>query len=115
MGRPMRINPQDCEMPMPCAEDMADDLLALPASIGRKYLPVDAKTLAALWVNSVRIGDALGTIIRSTYTSKESRTGSEEVERCEKMLTEIAPKEIEREQPDMTSLFHAYQLQLFYE
>ena len=102
-------------MPMPCVEDVADDLLGLPASIGRKYLPVDAKTLAALWVNSIRIGDALGTIIRSIYTSKESRTGRKEVERCERMLIEIAPKEIEREQTDVTSLFHAYQLQLFYE
>lgn len=68
MGRPMRINTRDCDIPMPSAEDLTDDFGDLPSSIRAKYMPADFGRMANHWVVLLRLSQALGTILSENYS-----------------------------------------------
>ncbi|CAI7611418.1 unnamed protein product [Penicillium discolor] len=50
LGRPMRINLDDCDQPMPSAADLLGDVAELPSSITSAYIPNDLPELAEYWI-----------------------------------------------------------------
>lgn len=68
MGRPMRINARDCDIPYPTAEDLVSDSNLMPLSIRCKYLPPDFRQLAEHWVVLLQMSEMLGPILSENYS-----------------------------------------------
>jgi len=111
----MRINPEDCDMPMPCVDDVTKELVAIPSATKDKYLPVESDALARLWVNLVKISAALGSILRTHYRSSGPNPGIADIERCEEEIQRCALDKEGLGQTSQILRLHRYQLQLFYE
>ena len=115
MGRPLRIQLEDCDTPMPTVGDITMEIESIPDSIARSYLPKDPqRKLAQLWVRLLKISVALGTMIRIFYRLKGAEADLEDIKKCEEEIMKCAPIcETKEEEPIL--LAHACQLQLFYE
>ncbi|KZN87824.1 Cutinase transcription factor 1 beta [Penicillium chrysogenum] len=58
LGRPLRINLDDCDLPMPSAADLLGDVAEIPASITSAYIPSDLPQLANYWVILIKLMSA---------------------------------------------------------
>ena len=115
MGRPMRINPADCEVPMPTVEDVIQELEAMSTQIKQTYIPVDSEWLASLWVKLINISNLLGTIISVFYKPKNSLPSRIDLEQYEVDLKKLAVCVDMTARRGHISILHTYQYQLFYE
>ncbi|KFZ15702.1 hypothetical protein V502_05445 [Pseudogymnoascus sp. VKM F-4520 (FW-2644)] len=115
MGRPMRIQIEDCDTPMPTVNDVTKELEGISCPTTRSYLPNGPEKLAGLWVKLLRISDALGTMIRVFYRLKGTKADLKDMKKCEEEILQCALSSEEKGEEDHTLLFHVHQLQLFYE
>jgi len=115
MGRPMRINPRDCTMPMPTAEDVVTELAKIPLPVEARYIPVKPDWLAGLWVKLVKVSDLLGTIINIFYKQDAMKPDKQDMERCENQFLHCTVQMDRNRFSDKISVLHTYQMQLFYE
>lgn len=68
MGRPTRINLDDCDAPVPTTDDIIALCADLPSEISERYMPTDEKqTLPRLWNCLMDVTFALGNILTSHY------------------------------------------------
>jgi hypothetical protein len=84
LGRPMRIHPEDCNLPLPNAEDSNQPRMCLSTDVREKYFVEDADTLSELWSDMVRLTTVLAdiiTVFRRKEPSRLTRTELEETER----------------------------------
>jgi hypothetical protein len=111
----MRINPADCEVPMPSVGDVIRELESIPGQIRQEYIPVDSEWLAGLWVKLISVSNLLGTIIGVFYKPKKPLPSKDDLEQYESELLQLAVCIDTRVCRDSISTLHAYQYQLFYE
>ncbi|ETS76645.1 hypothetical protein PFICI_12032 [Pestalotiopsis fici W106-1] len=73
-GRPMRIHPEDCDMPMPAAEDMWAGTSLLPDDIRQKYIPGPEDCAAFSQVHLINLGLSitLSKLLRAHYRPGKS-------------------------------------------
>ncbi|KAE9362543.1 hypothetical protein N431DRAFT_391777 [Stipitochalara longipes BDJ] len=115
MGRPMRINPADCEVPMPSVGDAIRELESIPAQIRQEYIPINSEWLASLWVKLISISDLLGRIIDVFYKPKKPLPNKIALEQYENELMQLVVCMDMTVCKNSISILHAYQYQLFYE
>jgi hypothetical protein len=115
MGRPMRINPRDCTMPMPTAEDVVAEVDNIPLPVKTRYIPAHPEWIAGLWVKLLKISELLGIIINTFYKNETKKPGGQDMERFESQLLQCVVHQEEKRFSDTISVLHTYQLQLFYE
>ena len=115
MGRPMRINPADCEVPMPSVGDAIRELESMPAQIRQEYIPIDTEWLASLWVKLISISDLLGRIIDIFYKPKKPLPNKIILEQYENELLQLVVCMDTTVCENSISILHTYQYQLFYE
>lgn len=87
MGRPMRINEDDCDVPKPTTEDILGDLK--PNTNWQTYIPSDLAKLSQIWVDLIRLSIILGRVLVMNYQPRKSTPSTAEVEDLEKLLCEI--------------------------
>jgi hypothetical protein len=64
LGRPMRINLEDCQVQMPEPEDITMELGELAPDVAAKYLPAAMQEQAEVWVRLIHLSVTLGKILR---------------------------------------------------
>lgn len=111
LNRPMRINDEDCDVPMLCAEDVIGDFRAIPSEIRMKYLHIIPDVLAHLFIRFVKLSAAVGKILHFHYRPNRA-IGVKDIERCEKELQECAGCSDEGGSEDWLSQLYMYQFQL---
>ncbi|KAK6371561.1 hypothetical protein LTS17_008812 [Exophiala oligosperma] len=67
LGRPMRINLEDCDVKFPSVEDLTVELEQLAPEVADRYLPHSMQQHAMIWVQLVRLSHVLGRILRIDY------------------------------------------------
>lgn len=115
MGRPLRINLDDCDTPMPSAEDVTNELKSLSPQIYQQYIPASSSTLAPLWIKLLKISNALGASIRALYGRLGTEPRIADMKRCEQMILECELSNAEKLTEDRTTRLFVDQIQLFYE
>jgi hypothetical protein len=115
MGRPMRINHADCDVPMPSIADVVRDLESIPAQIKQDYIPVESEWLSGLWIKLISVSNLLGTIIGVFYKPGKPLPSKDALEQYENELLQLAVCVDTSAFKDSLSLLHTYQYQLFYE
>ncbi|KAM0806559.1 putative Fungal-specific transcription factor domain-containing protein [Seiridium cardinale] len=115
VGRPLRINPRDCDTPMPSAEDLTGDFTELPTHIRTMYMPPDFGQLADQWLTLLHLSKLLGTILSDNYCPTGPLPPRAWVEDTEEELLGCIAKVCERP-PDATPAlsFYSYHLRLHY-
>lgn len=67
LGRPMRINLDDCDTPMPALGDLLEDIAGSLDASGGKLLYDDCLALARYWLNLLKLTILLGGILANIY------------------------------------------------
>ncbi|KAL6897484.1 fungal-specific transcription factor domain-containing protein [Trichoderma evansii] len=114
LGRPMRINLNDCNMPMASALDVVSDLSQIPTSVAKGYIPEDLPQLAEYWVLLIQLHKLLGDVLTLCYQPFGPSPMLQQIQSLEaKILRFQIPERIGKEQSRI-ALFYLYHLQLNY-
>ncbi|KAJ5158132.1 uncharacterized protein N7500_007783 [Penicillium coprophilum] len=115
LGRPLRINLDDCDLPMPAASDLLGDVAELPTSITSAYFPKDLPQLADYWVNLINMSKLLGEILALSYKPSGASPTLQQFDSLKtKLLQFRVPARPGHEQSPLAA-FYAYHLQLHYQ
>ena len=114
-GRPMRIHHEDCDLPMPRAEDILTDLETIPLQIRGKFIPLESELLAKMWINLVEINAALGRILRLHYRIIGPKLDVQDVNNHAEELRCCKPQKVLKDNASKLLRLHAYHVELFYE
>lgn len=115
LGRPLRINLNDCDTPMPSVTDVLSDLDEIPSSIVDEYIPDDLSQLAEYWVILVQLSKLLGDVLTLGYQPYGPSPKRQQVEGLEADILRLqiparCPKE-----DNKFAVFYLYHLQLHYQ
>ncbi|KAG8161013.1 hypothetical protein KVR01_009277 [Diaporthe batatas] len=115
MGRPMRIHAWDCDVPMPSAEDLTDDINDLPQRIKTTYIPPDFNQLAEQWIVLLHLSKTLGSILYENYSPTRQLPSRTWVEATEEELDRAIAEAGEQPASSSPVLSYSYHhLQLHY-
>jgi hypothetical protein len=114
-GRPMRIHHEDCDTPMPGADDILDDLRAMSTPVRDKFIPAEWEMLAHMWLDLVKISATLGGILRVHYRTNGPKSLGEDIDKCAEELQYCRPSTVLVNNTSDIVRLHGYQLDLFYE
>lgn len=114
-GRPLRINLNDCDAPMPVASDLLQDLEVVPESISAPFVPSKMLQLAKYWITLVELSKLLGSCLTMNYQTVRSRPSVNEVEALEAQILQC--KLPDQYEAGLTRLakFHCYHVHLHYQ
>lgn len=91
-GRPMRINTEDCDVPMPCVGDITDDFAHLPFNVWTRYVPSDIDLMADHWIKLLTLSNILGRILAVNYRPKVLKPTFAQVQHFETEIGECSPE-----------------------
>ena len=111
----MRINMEDCDVPLPSVDDVTHEVELIPELIRENYLPYSLSTFAQLWVELVTMSIVLGDALRTHYRHAGPHPTVEETQRCEEDLHQCAITEEACAHQSPGLQVFVYQMQLFYE
>lgn len=115
MGRPLRINMNDCNTVPPSPDDMLSDFVGLPEAISAAYIPSDLPQLADYWVTMIQLTQLLGDTLTLCYQPFGTSGSFQQVEAIEKKILRFQlPKTQETGQSPLAT-FYLYHLQLHYQ
>lgn len=86
LGRPLRINLDDSDVPMPLAGDMLFDIEGLGELALADHLPSDMHRLSEYWVILIEISRQLGDVLVMSYQAARPRRSLSDVEALERQL-----------------------------
>jgi hypothetical protein len=116
MGRPRRIDPLDCDTPMPSANDVLAELTDIPSDIKDFYIPADIAALAQSFINLLKLSTALSNVLSIHYRPGQVLPSSREIEMDEREVLKCAEGcRGDGQGSSCIAELHLYQLQLYYE
>lgn len=118
LGRPMRIDLNDCDMPMARAEDLLSDLEGVERGVKEAFLPRDLERMAGFWVMLVEMSKVLGKVLKLNYQALRGRPGLGEVEALEAQILSCRCPDVGDDNGSGLSreaFFYVYHLQLHYQ
>lgn len=114
-GRPMRIHDEDCDVPMPRAEDIFHELYAIDSKIRDVFVPSQLDLLAETWIGLMKTSFYLGQILRLYYRVRGPKPSPQEIEKLASDLHSVGQMEVPQASTDDLVLIHKYHLDLFYQ
>lgn len=86
LGRPLRINLDDCDIHMPVAGDILFDILKSDGSTIAPYIPSDMNKLAEYWVMLIELSCLMGSVLAINRRPAGLKASLGEVEGLERRL-----------------------------
>ncbi|KAJ6139441.1 hypothetical protein N7471_005927 [Penicillium samsonianum] len=115
MGRPLRINMNDCNTVPPTADDMLSDFVGLPESVTAAYVPKDLPQLAEYWVTMIQLTQLLGDTLTLCYQPFGTSPSFQQVEALERKILRFQLPENQETGQSPLATFYLYHLQLHYQ
>ncbi|EED13377.1 C6 transcription factor, putative [Talaromyces stipitatus ATCC 10500] len=115
LGRPLRIDLKDCDVPMPTPDDLLSDVEHIPQFTSSSYLPSNLPRLANYWITYVELSRLLGAVLIMNYQTQRPTPTLSQVEDLEaEIMSCKLPNQYE---PGLTrtALFYCYHLDLHYQ
>lgn len=114
MGRPMRINLDDCDTQLPTTGDFYAMSAGVPDTLREKYLPSAMGDLSQLFLELIRLAIAQTNILSKHYRIRQMQPNAADVAGIEQQISAIHDKVgCFRYSEDRTVCYHAYHLELF--
>ena len=114
----MRIDLNDCDMPMARAEDLLSDLEGVDGGTKEAFLPRDLERMAGFWVMLVEMSKLLGKVLKLNYQALRGRPGLGEVEALETQILSCRCPDVgdgDNGGLSREAVFFVYHLQLHYQ
>uniref|UniRef100_A0A0B7KNF3 Xylanolytic transcriptional activator regulatory domain-containing protein n=1 Tax=Bionectria ochroleuca TaxID=29856 RepID=A0A0B7KNF3_BIOOC len=92
MGRPVRINLDDCDTQLPVAADLDALALGVPDTLREKYLPAGMPELSELFVELINLAIIQSNILSTHYRARQIRPSTADVMELEKRIATIHGK-----------------------
>jgi hypothetical protein len=86
LGRPLRINLDDCTVAMPVAADLLTDIADMPGALATAYIPEDYSQLAEDWVLLMQISKLLGEVLALNFRPNAPRPSVGQVQALESAI-----------------------------
>ncbi|KAF4771948.1 hypothetical protein HAV15_011122 [Penicillium sp. str.  len=115
LGRPLRINLDDCDLPMPSAADLLGDVAEIPASITSAYFPNDLPQLANYWVILIKLSKLLGEILALSYKPLGASPTLQQFDLLKTELLQFRIPDRPGHGQSRLAAFYLYHLQLHYQ
>ncbi|PWY88639.1 hypothetical protein BO94DRAFT_515460 [Aspergillus sclerotioniger CBS 115572] len=115
LGRPLRIDLDDCDVPMPSVADMLSDLIDVPESMFATFLPQDLSLLAEYWVLLINLSRLLGAVLTMNYKPIRPKPSQSQVEALEADILRCSPPDRHDTELSRPARFYLYHLQLHYQ
>ena len=120
MGRPMRINLEDCDIPLPDPSDVLSDLREIPAAEKQKFFLLNDSALVNFWIQLTRLSVVLGKILSVNQRRKAQSQSLAEIEVLYREILDCSlGDEANKIDPVSTGSgifkLHLYQYQIHYE
>jgi hypothetical protein len=113
MGRPLRINMNDCNTMMPSPDDMLSDFVELPEAAA--YTPRELPLLAEYWVTMIQLTQLLGDTLTLSYQPFGPRPSFQQVEDLERKILSFRLPENQETVSNPHAIFYLYHLHLHYQ
>lgn len=114
MGRPMRINLNDCDTPLPAPGDVDAMATGVPETLRERYLPVGVPDLSRLFTELMRLAVILTNILSTHYRARQSRPSDGDVAEIEQRISATHEKaNAFTSSENGTVYYHACHLALF--
>jgi hypothetical protein len=114
MGRPMRINIEDCDTPLPSAQDFLIEWAATAPGAKKAYFPENEETLALSWVSMTKIHVVLGNVLAKHYRPRDIMPTVAEIELCAEEIASYSGVCQNQFDPQSIAALMSSQLQLHY-
>ena len=111
----MRIHHEDCDVPMPTAEDIIKDLDSIPVQTRNKFVPSESEMLSKMWINIVEISSTLGRILRTHYRVNGPKAMAEDIHDSAEDIRYCKPRGLHVSNRSEILRLHAFHVELFYE
>jgi hypothetical protein len=117
MGRPMRINIDDCDTPMPSVDDVLAEMIGVSATVKDQFLPEGAAQLTQYWVSLLELTVALGGVLATHYRpARRAMPTTSDIEANEKEILKcVEVCQHNGVYSNRVVELHHYELQLYYE
>ncbi|EHK42217.1 hypothetical protein TRIATDRAFT_229782 [Trichoderma atroviride IMI 206040] len=114
LGRPLRINLNDCNMPMASAADVISDIGQIPHSVAKAYIPDDLPQLAEYWVLLIQLNKLLGDVLTLCYQPFGPSPMLQQIQSLEEEILQFYIPERHGKTQSRLSSFYLYHLQMNY-
>jgi hypothetical protein len=111
----MRIHHEDCDTPMPVAEDILDEITSISIQARDKFIPAGYEMLAKMWIRLLKISDTLGSILRIHYRVNGPEPTVYDIDKYAEELQDCSQQETLADNTSDILRLHAYQIELFYQ
>ncbi|KAL4923009.1 Zn(II)2Cys6 transcription factor [Aspergillus undulatus] len=89
LGRPLRINLLDCDVPMPSVPDVLSDMSGISPSVAASFVPGELSQLSEYWILLLRLSKSLGDVLTLSYRPRGTTPTISEVEAIEQELVTL--------------------------
>lgn len=114
LGRPLRIDLDDCDVAMPLVADILYDFENDPQSLFSAFIPDELPVLAEYWIMLIQLSRLIGSVLTLSYKTKRPKPSREQIETLEAEISRHKPPE-QCPSGNHASRFYLYHLQLHYE
>ncbi|KAL4910973.1 hypothetical protein BDW74DRAFT_172427 [Aspergillus multicolor] len=115
LGRPLRIDLDDCDVPMPLVADILYDFKEVAASAFAAFVPDDLPLLAEYWIRLMDLSKLLGSVTALSYKAVRPRPSFEQIKALEMEILRYKPPEQGAPSWNRATRFYLHHLQLHYE
>ncbi|KID81463.1 Transcription factor, fungi [Metarhizium guizhouense ARSEF 977] len=106
LGRPQRINLDDCDVPMPTVDDVIQELEHLPHGAYTAFMPVEMPRLATYWIILLKLSRLLGTVLSINHQARDPRAPSLQIRAMEDEILQCTlPDQYEAGQTRLASFY----------
>lgn len=115
LGRPLRINLDDCTVAMPVAADLLSDISDMPGVLAATYIPEDYSQLAQDWVLLMQVSRLLGDVLALTFRPNARKPSLGEVKALEAAILECPVNRGGEFRQSNSTIFSWCHIQLHYQ
>lgn len=111
----MRIDLNDCDVPMASAADLESDVARIQPSTVAAFIPPDLPWMAQHWVTLIEMSKVLGAVLNLNYQTLRPRPSLARVEALEAEIMLCQPPADVKPGRSREAAFYVYHLQMHYQ
>ncbi|KAB8271122.1 fungal-specific transcription factor domain-containing protein [Aspergillus minisclerotigenes] len=114
LGRPLRINLDDCDLPMSVPADLLSELDSIPRAISASYIPQEFPKLAEFWIILIELSQLLGKVLVLKNQPVKSKSSMNEINALEAQIMRCRLPDQDEHGLTHLAKFYAHHVHLHY-
>ncbi|OGM48902.1 C6 transcription factor [Aspergillus bombycis] len=115
LGRPLRINLDDCDLPMCVPADLLSELDSIPEAVSVSYIPQEFQKLVEFWMILIELSQLLGKVLVLKSKSVKSKSSINQINALEAQITRCRLPDQDEHGLAPLAKFYAHHVHLHYQ